>query len=373
MDILKDNLEIYQSKLNELGFDYIKVIGYYRQKRSHIKLLLNDEDFNTEYLWDELKKGKVKNLILRYRLSKIGLMKYCKEKYPLDELKDVIFLEPDLKLHGKCKFISKDGREKVIILKTFFNNYKQDSIFFTQEIDKESVINSIKNIVGEKNIVKIDFSIKQYNPIVTFRYGGREFTRLYTTLKRTWLNAVSNNRYHTKENIIDSLKSKFNITNLEILKIYNVTEHGKIRCKADVRCKDNNEVVYGTDVAKMLNRGLWMGNISSNEHIVATYLKSKNIYFEKQKIFSDLRYKGLLKFDFYIPIYNTCIEVDGGQHYRPVALWGGEDNFKITKLRDELKNEYCKNNNINLIRIPYWKLRNPKNLDIYFQDIVSSN
>lgn len=373
MNIIKENLEMYQNKLNELGFDYIKVIGYYRHKGGHIKLLLKDEDFETEYLWCELKKGKVKNLILRYRLSKVGMFKYCKEKYPLDELQDVIFLEPHLKSHGKCKFLSKDGKEKIMTLKVFFNRYNQDSIFFTQEVDKNELILDIENIVGKENIIKIDFSIKNHNPKVTFLYDGREFERFYTALKRSWNKAIEKDFYHTKENILKRLEEKFNITNLEILRIYNVKEGNKTRCKADVRCTENDIIVKGTDVAKMLNRGLWMTSVSSYEHIVSTFLESNNIKFEFQKIFNDLRYKGLLKFDFYLPDHNVCVEVDGDQHYRPVPLWGGEENLKVTQIRDSLKNDYCKDNNITLIRIPYWKLRTPKNLYIYFQDIVSSN
>lgn len=33
--------------------------------------------------------------------------------------------------------------------------------------------------------------------------------------------------------------------------------------------------------------------------------------------------------------------------------FGGLEGFINTKIRDTIKNEYCKNNNINLVRIPY--------------------
>ena len=38
------------------------------------------------------------------------------------------------------------------------------------------------------------------------------------------------------------------------------------------------------------------------------------------------------------------------------------DAFEITKYRHSLKNHYCKNNNINLLRIPYWEKENYKTL-----------
>ena len=37
-----------------------------------------------------------------------------------------------------------------------------------------------------------------------------------------------------------------------------------------------------------------------------------------------------------------CIEYDGRQHYQPVKDFGGETEFEKIKLRDNIKNEYCK-------------------------------
>lgn len=47
------------------------------------------------------------------------------------------------------------------------------------------------------------------------------------------------------------------------------------------------------------------------------YKKLKEIFdvVEKQKTFEELRYKKLLRFDFFIPAYNALIEVNGDQHY----------------------------------------------------------
>ena len=67
-----------------------------------------------------------------------------------------------------------------------------------------------------------------------------------------------------------------------------------------------------------------------------------------------------LPFDFYLPDYNICIEVDGIQHYEPATFGGisrekAIDNFRESKIRDNIKTQYCKDNNIKLIRIPYWE------------------
>ena len=73
------------------------------------------------------------------------------------------------------------------------------------------------------------------------------------------------------------------------------------------------------------------------------------------------------RFDFYLPDYNMFIEYDGSQHYEPTRYYGGniEKNNEMlleTKRRDKIKNTYCKENNINLLRIPYWESKNIKTI-----------
>ena len=65
-----------------------------------------------------------------------------------------------------------------------------------------------------------------------------------------------------------------------------------------------------------------------------------------------------LRFDFYLPEYNTCIEYDGRQHFTPVEVFGGEEGYFKTKKRDGIKNKYCKDNNIGSLRIPYNQINN---------------
>jgi len=51
--------------------------------------------------------------------------------------------------------------------------------------------------------------------------------------------------------------------------------------------------------------------------------------------------------------YSVLIECQGIQHYKPVELFGGEKQFEIQQLHDELKREYAKNHGIKLIEIKY--------------------
>ncbi len=92
---------------------------------------------------------------------------------------------------------------------------------------------------------------------------------------------------------------------------------------------------------------------SRGEKSIKKWLEKKQVKFEQQKRFDDCRDKRSLPFDFFLPQENKCIEYDGEQHYVPKKRFGGEVGFENTKKHDQIKNEYCKINNIPLLRIPY--------------------
>ena len=64
-----------------------------------------------------------------------------------------------------------------------------------------------------------------------------------------------------------------------------------------------------------------------------------------------------MPFDFYLPDSNTCIEYQGKQHYYELPIKRDFDLKKIQK-HDNLKYNYCIENNINYIEVPYWEKEN---------------
>lgn len=92
---------------------------------------------------------------------------------------------------------------------------------------------------------------------------------------------------------------------------------------------------------------------SLGEKEIEKYLTENNLSFVSQKRFKDCKFKKELPFDFYLPSYNLCIEFNGLQHYKSVFYWGGDFGLVERKLRDKIKMEYCKNNNIPLLIIKY--------------------
>lgn len=96
-------------------------------------------------------------------------------------------------------------------------------------------------------------------------------------------------------------------------------------------------------------------NESSGERQVRQWLTSHNIDYEYHKTYSDCRDVLPLSYDFYLPKYNLCIEYQGEQHYKPISIFGGEEKFKLQQKHDNIKREYCKNNDIGLLEIPYYE------------------
>ena len=103
-------------------------------------------------------------------------------------------------------------------------------------------------------------------------------------------------------------------------------------------------------------------NESRGEKEVEAFLNKYSIDFKVQYIFNDCKFYKHLPFDFYLPKYNCCIEYDGEQHFKIVKWFGGLDGFIDRKIRDTVKNEYCKSNNIKIIRIPYYSFNNIENI-----------
>ena len=93
---------------------------------------------------------------------------------------------------------------------------------------------------------------------------------------------------------------------------------------------------------------------SNLEYIVESYLQSENIEYECQKKFEDCKDVRQLPFDFYLTDYNVCIEVQGCQHYYENTIYA--QSLEERQRVDKIKEDYCKNNGIKFLAIPYWEI-----------------
>ena len=89
---------------------------------------------------------------------------------------------------------------------------------------------------------------------------------------------------------------------------------------------------------------------SKTERLVCEYLQDKSLEFIGEKIF---KHKSMnrYRYDIYIPSLKLIIEPDGEQHFKDMAFCN--DNLEDRVKRDNIKNDFCYNNNIPILRIPY--------------------
>ena len=92
--------------------------------------------------------------------------------------------------------------------------------------------------------------------------------------------------------------------------------------------------------------------MSKNEERILNLLKDASIHGSMQTTFEKCKAYSLLPFDFYVE-NRYIIEYDGEQHFKPIELWGGEEGLMTVRAHDLIKNRYCFDNDIPLIRIPY--------------------
>lgn len=101
---------------------------------------------------------------------------------------------------------------------------------------------------------------------------------------------------------------------------------------------------------------------STGELFISDILTKNNIPFKKEYTFPDLYSTKNAKLRFDFAIFNKdnqlkrLVEFDGIQHFEQGHF--SEESFEERQLRDKLKNEYCKQHNIPLVRIPYTEKNN---------------
>lgn len=129
-----------------------------------------------------------------------------------------------------------------------------------------------------------------------------------------------------------------------------------------IQCKCGN--TFTTSWSNYIKAGVRQCSKCSNkeskaEKFIREFLEKHNINFVQEMRFTNCRDIKPLPFDFYLPDKNTIIEFDGIHHYKKLDKWG---NFEDTVKHDNIKNSFCKQNGISLIRIPYFEYKNLENI-----------
>lgn len=133
---------------------------------------------------------------------------------------------------------------------------------------------------------------------------------------------------------------------------YSLTNYKNSKVKVKIICSKHG--IFEQRPNDHLNgHGCHMCIKSIGEEKIESFFKDKNINYITNKTFEDCKNLRKLPFDFYLPKYNICIEYDGIQHFKSIKYFGGKQALLLQHKRDEIKTNYCKENNINLLRIKY--------------------
>ena len=225
----------------------------------------------------------------------------------------------------------------------------------------------IKNIIENNSTVKL--ISKEYNGCFeklelkcecgnhfkqTFNYINQKIKNNQKVLCPSCIKEINDENFRwTEKEINQKLFNKYKYQKFSIYDYENYTnKNGKNKFI-------HNECghIFECSLSSLLYSGRLCPNCerkySKGVYNIIHYLNENNIKYIQEKSFDDCRYKRKLFFDFYLPKYNCCIEYDGEQHTRPNGFYNKKENFKITQKRDKIKDEYCINNNIPLLRISY--------------------
>lgn len=155
----------------------------------------------------------------------------------------------------------------------------------------------------------------------------------------------ANNRLYTTLDFINMCNQKHNS-----FYDYGLTEYTGKNRYVTIICPRHGEF---KQLAKLhlSGYGCKKCRMSKLESWLKLFLDERKIVWEYGKKFETLKHKRSLSFDFWLPEYNILIECDGIQHREAIDFFGGKKRLDEQIEKDRKKEDWCKENNIYLIRL----------------------
>jgi len=366
----KNNFIIKARLIHGDRYDYSKII--YKNNKTKVIIICPEHG--------EFKQRPDQHLWQKHGCKKCGLKSISnKFKYTTKQ-----FIERARSIHlnkynySKVKYVN--SREKVIIICPEHGEFKQRPAshlmgvgckYCSYNLSSEINLSTLEHFVTKAKLVhgnKYNYSKVKYvnsrEKVIIICPEHGEFKQTPTS------HIIGNNCYKcgiikahankaiTTEQFIERAKKvhgdKYNYEKVEYKGRHN---------KIIVICYKHGE--FKQDPSSHLRgNGCPVCDESHGEKIIRQHLKENNIKFISEKSFKDLRgiNNGLLRFDFFLPDFNICVEFDGRQHFDRKYCERYYNNYNTLKLHDRRKSKYCRNNRIRLIRIPYYKIKEKENI-----------
>ena len=351
---LKENMIVKFRAKHGSKFDYSYV--YYTNNMTNIKIICPIH-------------GMFEQTPKRHLISDTGCngcsndLKRAKNAFTLEE-----FCLKSLEIWGNKYDYSKvnyiNSHTKVIIICNGIEYLQKPYLHLLGKApENKSIKKTEQEFFAEANEVfnyKYDYSITKYissDDYIEFIYDGKIYKQ----------RAVEHLQGHQPDNKI-SVKKYIKICNdkfnNKFFYPYIDKEFININSKITIFCKIHGESIQCAYVHLHSKCGCkYCKNLQSKGVLkIYNFLKKNNIKFSMEYKFPDCRNILELPFDFYLTDYNIAIEYDGEQHFKSIEFFGGDESFKKQKANDNIKNIYCFDNNIIIIRIPYFDYNNIENI-----------
>ena len=127
---------------------------------------------------------------------------------------------------------------------------------------------------------------------------------------------------------------------------YQKVEYSKAREKVLITCPKHGDF-WQTAYNHLSGNGCPLCNSSRLENDIKKLLDSNGIKYAHRD--RSIKCLNGLELDFYLPDYGIAIECQGLQHFEPVDIFGGEENFKHRVENDTKKRKLCEENGIKLL------------------------
>jgi Zn finger protein HypA/HybF involved in hydrogenase expression len=278
-----------------------------------------------------------------------------------------IFIEKSMNIHNysKVEYINSKTKVEIICKEhgSFFmkpNNHLQGqkckkcsgkNIFTTYDFIK------IANKIHKYDYSKVDYINSETKVEIICKEHGSFFMKPKEHIHQKQgcpkCGKESMSNIHRKE--LSILIDEFNKVHKNYYD-YSMVNYKNNNTKVEIICKKHG-IFKQTSKSHLRGDRCPKCSISKGELRIANFLSERNINFNIQQTFLKCLSgnNNKLKFDFYLPEMNICIEYDGEQHFKPIDYFGGVEMFEKQIERDIIKNNYCLENNIKLIRIPFDK------------------
>lgn len=185
---------------------------------------------------------------------------------------------------------------------------------------------------------------------------GHEYLVTFSNFKKGRRCNECNKTKWNKEKIIEYITEQTKFEFIEFIK------YNKSLSVIKLKCSHGHEFICKFNSIKYGKTGCPTCKESKGERRIEEFLIKYNIIYKKQYRDKRCKNKNTLPFDFYLTDLNTIIEFDGIQHFEAVEYFGGYEKLLETRFNDEIKNQHCKDNDIKLIRIPYYNYDKIENI-----------